>query len=184
MLRPSGTTILGEHMHAVRRTLSTAGLVSILVLAPSAAFAATPTPDPSATASATASPDPTPTPTDSAPPAPSDKPSAQPSSGCEQDPQICQSGGEPETTTDCDPFAASPPPSGVVCIAGGIRPGTTAGNGSGTGAGTDAGAGAGAPGRLPRTGPAPLLPTVTIGLWLLLLGIVVALAGRRRTAHA
>lgn len=163
-------------MHAVRRTLSTAGLVGILMTAPTAAFAATPTPDPSATASATASPDPTPAPipSETTAPAPSDKPTAQPSSGCELDPQICQSGGAPETTTDCDPFAASPPPSGVVCIAGGIKPGST---GTGT-----SGNGAGAPQTLPRTGPAPVLPTVTIGLWLVLLGVVVALAGRRRTA--
>ena len=172
-------------MFAVRRVLGTAGLAGLLALSSLGAgpvFAdPTPSPDPSASA------DPS--------PAPSTRPSTNPSTttDCGQvqgsgditpalDPGVvCQAGGvnpgaapsgEPETTTDCDPLAdgsgtASPPPSGVVCIASGVAPGA----GTGTGAT-----------RLPRTGPAPLLPTLTIGCWLLLLGVLAALAGRRRTA--
>ena len=160
-------------MHAVRRTLAVAGLAGLLLTASAgSAFAApTPTPDPSASASA----DPSASPSEAPPAEPSAKPT---DGGCAQDPQICESGGvapsgDPETTTDCDPFAASPPPSGVVCIAGGIRPGTT---------GTGSGSGAGAPGQLPRTGPAPVLPTLAVGSWLVLLGVLAAIAGRRRTA--
>ena len=157
-------------MHAVRRTLGTAGLAGFLLLAPTAPAWADPTTsaDPSVTASAS----PAPIPSETTAPAPSDSPVADPSpGGCDQNPVICQSGGQPETTTDCDPFAASPPPSGVGCIAGGLKPGTTTTSGSGT------------PAQLPRTGPAPLVPTATVGLGLVLLGVVAGLAGRRRTAR-
>lgn len=167
-------------MHGVRRLLGTAGLMGVLALASAgAASAATPTPAPSATATATAtaSPDPTPAPipSESIAPSPSASPFAEPTpGGCDQNPVICQGGGAPGgTTTDCGQVGpggepASPPPPGVVCIAGGIRPGTTSG--------------AGGAQQLPRTGPAPLLPTLTIGMWLVLLGALLALAGRRRTA--
>jgi hypothetical protein len=85
----------------------------------------------------------------------------------------------PSTTTDCgqvnDGGVSSPPPPGTVCIAGGLNPGANPGEvtqvTSGSGAGT-----------LPRTGPAPLVPTMAVGSWLILLGLLVALAGRRRTA--
>jgi hypothetical protein len=178
-------------MHAVRRTLSTAGLIGFLALAPAGTAWADPTPTPSATATATATPSAAPTdtasPTASSPSpsavVPSDEPTA---GGCDQNPVICQNGGFPVgTTTDCGQIGpggepASPPPPGVVCIAGGIRPGAT-GNGT-TGVGTS-GNGAGAPNQLPRTGPAPLLPTVTVGMWLVLLGVLAGVAGRRRTAR-
>ena len=148
-------------MTAVRRTLTTAGLAGLLLLGSAGTALAAPSPDPSATASPTTSPTASPTP--------------DPSSGCPQDPQICQSGGGVRTTTDCGQVhngqPASPPPPGTVCIAGGLRPGTTGGSGAGN------------PGQLPRTGPAPLLPTLALGSWLVLLGAVAAVAGRRRTAR-
>jgi hypothetical protein len=86
----------------------------------------------------------------------------------------------PSTTTDCgqvnDGGVSSPPPPGTVCIAGGLNPGANPGEvsqvTSGSGAGT-----------LPRTGPAPLVPTLAVGGWLVLLGLLVAFAGRRRTAQ-
>jgi LPXTG-motif cell wall-anchored protein len=43
--------------------------------------------------------------------------------------------------------------------------------------------GSGSPGTLPRTGPAPLMPTLALGGWLLLIGMVAVLTGRRRTAR-
>jgi hypothetical protein len=87
----------------------------------------------------------------------------------------------PSTTTDCGQVGpggqpASPLPPGTVCVAGGLNPGANPGEvtqvNSGSGAGT-----------LPRTGPAPLVPTLALGGWLVLFGLLVALAGRRRTAH-
>ena len=164
-------------MNAVRRTLTTAGLAGLLLLgsAGTALAAASPDPSATATASAVASATPSASPTEVPPASPSAEPSPDPSSGCPQDPQICQSGGGVNTTTDCgqvnDGGVSSPPPPGTVCIAGGLRPGTTAGSGAGT------------PGQLPRTGPASLLPTLALGSWLVLLGAVAAVAGRRRTAR-
>lgn len=176
-MRPTveATDDLGEFMTAVRRLLATSGLAGALLLASAGAAMADPTPsaDPSATASPTASA--TPAPTDSP------TPSAEPTTGgCDQNPEICQSGGVPNTTTDCgqvnDGGVSSPPPPGTVCIAGGLNPGANPGEvtqvTSGSGAGT-----------LPRTGPAPLVPTLAVGSWLVLLGLLVALAGRRRTAQ-
>jgi hypothetical protein len=167
-------------MHAVRRLLTTAGVAGVLVLAAAgSAWGADPTPsaDPSASPTASADPSATPTPTDS--PSPSAEPTEEPApGGCDENPEICQAGGVPGTTTDCGQVgpggeAASPPPPGVICIASGLNPETTSGSG----------AGSGAPGTLPRTGPAPLVPTLALGGWLLLLGVVSALAGRRRTAR-
>src|SRR4051794_23459523 len=70
----------------------------------------------------------------------------------------------PATTTDCGQVGpggqpASPPPPGTVCVAGGLNPGTA----------PQVTSGAGDPATLPRTGPAPMLPTVALGSWLLLL---------------
>ena len=169
-------------MTAVRRVLLTAGLTGTLLLSAGSAWAASPTPsaDPSASPTATASPtasaspSATPAPTDS--PTPSAQPSASPTAGgCDQNPEICQSGGTPNTTTDCGQVGpggqpASPLPPGTVCIASGLNPG--ANTGSGSGAGTP---------QLPRTGPAPLVPTLALGSWLLLIGVLAALIGRRRT---
>ncbi|MBK5307506.1 MAG: hypothetical protein JJD92_12525 [Frankiaceae bacterium] len=45
-----------------------------------------------------------------------------------------------------------------------------------------AGEGAAAPETLPRTGPAPLLPTLALGSRLVLFGVLVTIAARRRTA--
>jgi hypothetical protein len=177
-VRPSleATDDLGEFMTAVRRVLATAGLAAALLIPAGSAWAADPTPSASPTASA--DPSATPTPTDSP------EPSAEPTTGgCDQNPEICQSGGAPGTTVDCGQVseggpAASPPPDGVVCIASGLNPGnpnevTQVSSGSGSGA----------PRTLPRTGAPPLVPTVALGSWLLLVGVLVALAGRRRTAQ-
>ena len=171
---------MGDRMHAVRRVLVTAGLAGALLIPAGSAWAdPTPSADPSASPTASADP--------SATPAPSESPVAEPSEeptvgGCDQNPVICQSGGAPGTTVDCGAVGpggepASPPPPGVVCIASGLNPGnpnevleSTAGSGSG------------APGTLPRTGPAPLVPTLVLGGWLLLIGMLAVLIGRRRTA--
>jgi hypothetical protein len=165
-------------MTAVRRVLATAGLAAALLVPAGTAWAADPTPsaDPSASPTASADPSATPAPTDS--PEPSAEPTA---GGCDQNPEICQSGGAPGSTVDCGQVGpggepASPPPPGVICIASGLNPGnpnevleSTAGSGAG---------------RLPRTGPAPVLPTSVLGTGLLLLGLVALLTGRRRTAKA
>ena len=159
-------------MNAVRRLLATAGVAALVLVPAGSAWADDPTPsaDPSASAVASPAPSPTAAPTDS--PEPSAEPTA---GGCDANPEICQSGEAPTTTTECDPFAASPPPGGEICIAGGLNPGnpnevleTTSGSGAGT---------------LPRTGPAPLVPTFVLGSWLLLIGVVAARTGRRRTAR-
>lgn len=171
-------------MHAVRRALTTAGMAGFLLLAPAGSAWAdptpTPTPDPSATASPAASPDASPTASPDASPTEAPTPTDEPTSGCEQNPEICQSGGAPGTTTDCGQVAdggvSSPPPPGVICIAGGLNPGGVP-QAPGEGAILDKDASA----QLPRTGPAPLLPTAVVGMWLVLLGVVAGLAGRRRT---
>jgi hypothetical protein len=163
-------------MHAVRRVVGTAGLAGFLLLAPAtAALAATPTPDPSATASPAASPSASPDASPTVDASPTDSPAP---GGCEQNPVICESGGAPNTTTDCGQVGpggepASPPPPGTVCIAGGLNPGEV----------TEVTSASGAPGTLPRTGPAPLLPTAAFGLWLVLIGLAAGIAGRRRTAR-
>jgi hypothetical protein len=160
--------------------VGTAGLAGFLLLAPAtAALAATPTPDPSATASPAASPIASPAASPTLDPSPTDSP---PAGGCEQNPVICQSGGAPNTTTDCGQIGpggepASPPPPGTVCIAGGLNPGADPGEV------TQVTSGSGAPTTLPRTGPAPVLPTAAFGLWLVLIGVVAGIAGRRRTAR-
>lgn len=167
-------------MSVVRRVLATAGLAAVLMAPGGAAWAASPTPTPDPTVSASA--DPSATPTPDASPSPTDSPTGSPTAeptagGCDQNPEICQSGGTPGTTTDCGQVgpggqpAAAPPP-GTVCIASGLNPGAP----------TDqVTSGAGAPATLPRTGPAPLLPTVALGSWLLLLGALAVVTGRRRT---
>jgi hypothetical protein len=178
---------MGEFMTAVRRVLATAGLTGALLLSAGSAgsaWAADPTPSADPSASPTASADPSARPT----PAPSESPLAEPSEeptvgGCEQNPVICQSGGVPGGTVDCGQVseggpAASPPPDGVVCIASGLNPGNP-----NEVLESSAGSGAGAPRTLPRTGPAPLLPTLALGSWLLLIGLAAAVVGRRRTAR-
>jgi hypothetical protein len=182
-------------MHAVRRVLATAGLAGLLLTAVGAPAWADPTPtaDPSATTSppatpdATASPDATPSADATASPDDGQPPTGTTDCGQTQgstdgtpglDPGvICQAGGinpgtAPSPTVDCGQVGAggapaSPPPPGTVCIASGLNPGTTAGSG--------------AP-RLPRTGPAPLRSTLAVAGWLLLLGLLATIAGRRRTA--
>src|SRR4051812_30508231 len=87
---------MGEFMTAVRRVLATAGLAALLLVPAGSAWAdPTPSPDPSATATAA----PSAAPTDAAP-SDAATPSESPG-GCDQNPQICQSGGAPATTTDC-----------------------------------------------------------------------------------
>jgi hypothetical protein len=170
---------MGEFMTAVRRLLATAGLAGLLLVPAGSAWAdPTPSADPSASPAASPDPSATPAPTDS----PTADPTAEPTAGgCDQNPEICQSGGAPGTTTDCGAIgpggeAASPPPPGVICIAGGLNPGNA-------NEVTEVTSGSGAPGTLPRTGPAPVLRTLLLGGWLLLLGMVAALTGRRRTAE-
>ncbi|MDT7536909.1 MAG: hypothetical protein QOI82_494 [Actinomycetota bacterium] len=179
---------MGEHMTAVRRVLAAAGLVGLVVMASagSAWADATPSADPSATASPAASPDPAATASPDPSPDASNPPTGTTDCGTTADGTgtpgldpgvICQAGGinpgtAPSPTVDCGQVnggVASPAPPGTVCIAGGLRPGTTSGSGT--------------PSTLPRTGPAPLVPTLALGSWLLLLGMLAALLGRRRTAE-
>ena len=125
--------------------------------------------------------------------------------GCEQDPLICQSGEAPVGATDeqctniddlpypvdpdtpvssdaetavsdtstagIDPTPA-PEPSYLCYIATASGPQGNPTGGGGAAPET-------APEQLPRTGPAPLLESVAIGSWLLLLGVLAAIAGRR-----
>jgi hypothetical protein len=175
-------------MTVVRRVLLTAGLAGVLSLAAAGSAWADPTPsaDPSATASPVASPDPSVTPSPDPSADASNPPTGTTDCGTTADGTgtpgldpglICQAGGinpgtAPSPTVDCGQInggVASPAPPGTVCIAGGLKPGTTSGSGT--------------PSTLPRTGPAPLLPTVALGGWLLLLGILAATAGRRRTTE-
>jgi hypothetical protein len=80
-------------------------------------------------------------------------------------------------TVDPDAPTASPADGeDVVCIAasaGGLPQGPVSDTTGGVGAPEAA------PGQLPRTGPAPLLESVAIGSWLLLLGVLAVIAGRR-----
>jgi hypothetical protein len=154
----------------VRTALAAVGVVALLAFAPGVAHADDPVPAPTASEEA---------------------------SGCAENPVICQSGGAPQTTTDCgqvEPGSAGEPATdtptatiapdeqtpgldpGVICIASGVAPPGTA---------TDGGAAApeAAPAQLPRTGPAPLLESLALGSWLLLLGVLALVAGRR-TARA
>src|SRR4051812_17531834 len=114
-------------MTVVRRVLATAGLAAVLLVPAGSAWAADPTPSADPSASPTASADPSASP--AASPVASAEPSAEPTAGgCDQSPEICQSGGAPNTTTDCGQVGpggqpASPPPPGTVCIAGGLNNG-------------------------------------------------------------
>lgn len=97
---------------------------------------------------------------------------------------------KPDPAPDAEPVPApqdGQPVGDMFCIAA-SGPGipeadtvtdTSAGGGAGAGAG---GSGSLPPaGQLPRTGPAPLLPTLAVGGWLFLLGVVAMVLGRRRT---
>ena len=192
-------------MHrAVRRTLAIAGTAGLLCLMPataSTAWAEDPTPAPvSSDAAAGNLDDPAPSGCEENPvicqaggPINSTTDCGLPSDG---DQGIAV--GEPNPATPADPdtktvgiAAADEPtpedpgpvdPDAVICIASGVGPGGApqADGSDATGGGGEAvvPVSAGAP-QLPRTGPAPLLPTVAVGMWLVLLGLVAALAGRR-----
>ena len=164
----------------VRRLLAVAGVAGLLVAAPAGAALAAPAPSPEATAS----------PTDA--PLPPDNPSTTTDCGLPPNDQGVAVGepapGTDPSDTSTATIAPSPEPAtpgldpGVICIASGVN----------TGGGSpqdSAGGGEVAPvfdktTQLPRTGPAPLLPTVAVGSWLLLIGVLAAIAGRRRTARA
>jgi hypothetical protein len=84
-------------------------------------------------------------------------------------------------TATIDPPDAPVDPDAVVCIA---ASGPLADPVADTGGGGEAVVPVSAPvPQLPRTGPPPLQPTLALGSWLLLLGTLVGLAGRRRPAR-
>ena len=154
----------------VRRLLAVAGIAGLLLAASAGAAVAAPAPSPGATSAPGDQP-------------PGDQPPDQPSTttDCGLPP------GDQPADTSTATIEPSPEPAtpgldpGVICIASGVN----------TGGGTpqDSAGGGVAPvadpaAQLPRTGPAPVLPTVAIGSWLLLIGVVAARAGRRRTARA
>ena len=173
---------------AVRRSFAIAGLTGLLVLGGGAAYAEDPLPpdqtnttvdcglpvddggqgiavgEPAPDGSGTvdpAQPDP-------AKPDPATDPAAPPS----------------DTQTVGIPVEEPVDPDAVVCIAagmpmGGVPPVADNSAGGGSAGGEEI---LQASGQLPRTGPVPVLPTVAAGSWLLLIGVLAAAAGRRRTA--
>lgn len=192
-------------MHAVRRTLAIAAATGLLVLTPTlttSAYAEEATP-PTATAEEPGAPAESgcaenPVICESsgplAPPSEIDcnLPANEPDEGIavgEPNPSAPDEpvSNEPKSDTGTatisaeeEPAPAEPAPDGqTFCIAStvGIPEADTTSAGGGAAA-----PGVAPPGQLPRTGPAPLLPTVAVGSWLVLLGVVLALAGRRRTA--
>lgn len=96
---------------------------------------------------------------------------------------------KPEPAPDAEPVPApqdGQPSAEEFCIAA-SGPGAVpeADKVTDTTAGGGAGGGTGAPaGQLPRTGPAPLLPSIAVGSWLLLLGVAAMIIGRRRTGSS
>ena len=148
----------------VRRLLAVAGTAGLLIAAPAGAALAAPAPSPSAT-SAPDQPSPGPSTTTDCGLPPNDQPSDTSTATIEPSPEPATPGLDP----------------GVICIASGVN--------TGGGAPQDSAGGGVAPvadptAELPRTGPAPLLPAAAVGSWLLLLGVVTALAGHRRTVRA
>jgi hypothetical protein len=108
-------------------------------------------------------------------PAPGTNPDGTPGS----DPGTSEPGSpKPEPSNDGARTADEPAdPDQVFCIASGVGNAGGAPQAPGEGAILDKEEVA----QLPRTGPAPLLPTAAVGAWLLLLGVVAGLAGRRPT---
>ena len=173
--------------HVVRRSLAVAGLTGLLVLAGGAtAYADDPLPpdNPATTTDCGLPPNDTdqgiavgePAPgTDVVDPVPADVPPGEP---------------KPEPVPDTGTATIAPPDEpatpgldpGVICIASGVAPGTPVAD---TGGGGEAVVPVSAPvPQLPRTGPAPLQPTLAAGAWLLLAGALAAVAGRRRLTRA
>src|SRR3954447_22304465 len=153
----------------VRRLLAVAGATGLLLLGLAGAALAAPAPSPEATAQ------PGDTPTEA--PLPPDQPTT--TTDCGLPPN-----GETSSDTSTAGIEPSPEPAtpgldpGVICIASGVN---TGGGVPVDSAGGGEGAPAADPAQLPRTGPAPVLPVVAIGSWLLLIGVLAAVAGRRRT---
>ena len=88
-------------------------------------------------------------------------------------------GSEPATgtaTIEPDQAASS---EDEFCIAAAMPPGAPVPD---TAGGGETVVPVSAPAQLPRTGPAPLAPTLALGASLVLLGLAAAAAGRRRTA--
>ena len=176
-------------VHVVRRSLAVAGLTGLLVLAGGAAAHADdplPPDNPSTTTDCGLPPNDTdqgiavgePAPgTDVVDPVPADVPPGEPKP---DEPVTSDTGtatiAPPEETIDP---SLNPD---VICIASASGPGAPVAD---TGGGGEAVLPVSAPApQLPRTGPAPLQPTLAVGAWLLLLGALAGLAGRRRTARA
>jgi len=189
-LRPTwDRMILGGQMYAVRRTLVVAGAAGLMLFG-GPAYA-----DNHDTSSSSATPT-----VDIAPPAPAPEADtvdcnfiapapgeSVPGDAGPSDPATDPApdgSAKPEPAPEAQPLPApqdGQPTAEEFCIAA-SGPGipeadTTAGGGAGGG-----GSGGLAPaGQLPRTGPAPLLPTIAVGSWLLLLGVVAMIVGRRPT---
>ena len=156
----------------VRRSLAVAGLTGLLLAAGGAAYADDPLPpeapvvdcgmavDDSGQGIAVGEPAPG---TDVVDPVPAEEP----------------------VSSDTGTATIAPPeepvdPDAVFCIAASVPLGSPVADTGGSGEAVGP-VSAPAP-QLPRTGPAPLQPTLAVGAWLLLLGTLAALAGRRRTA--
>lgn len=166
----------------VRRTLAVAGMAALLSFA-APAYAEDPTPGPASD-----------TPTVDIGPAPE-----SPVVDCgfvppEPDQGIAVGepapGAQPADLPPPDGAAGEPKPEpapegdpAVFCIAA-SGPGAVPEADTGSAGGGQAAGPLSAPDQLPRTGPAPLLPTVAIGSWLLLIGVLLAVAGRRPSAAA
>jgi hypothetical protein len=166
--------------HVVRRSLAAAGLTGLLVLAGgAAAHAEDPLPpdNPVGTTDcglpandtdpgiAVGEPAPG---TDVVDPVPMDVPPGAP-----KDEPVASDTGTATITPPDEPVD----PDAVVCIA---ASGPLADPVADTGGGGEAVVESAPVPQLPRTGPAPLQPTLALGTWLLLLGALASLAGRRR----
>jgi hypothetical protein len=174
--------------HVVRRSLAAAGLTGLLLVAGgAAAYADDPLPpdNPATTTDCGLPPNDTdqgiavgePAPgTDVVDPVPADVPPGEP----KPDQPVSSDTGTATITPPEQTIDPGLNPD-VICIASAVAPGSPVAD---TGGGGEAVVPVSAPvPQLPRTGPAPLQPTLALGAWLLLLGLLATLAGRRRTAR-
>jgi hypothetical protein len=189
---------------AVRRSVAIAGLTGLLVLGGGAAYAEDPLPPDNPTTVDCGLPvdegnlppddggqgiavgEPAPDGSGSVDPAKPDPGTVDPA---KPDPATDPAAPPSDTHTVGIPTDEPVDPDAVVCIAAGMPMGGVPVADSSSGGGGAEVAPVAAPvaapaEQLPRTGPAPVLPTLALGSWLLLLGVLAVLAAPRRTNRA